>query len=149
MLDKGLAGDGLDGGLYVVVDGVDGRTHYVETSDDAKLDEVRRGHIVALEPVTSKAEPRAADLNIRDMRPSTAASTGRASIWKRLGPRSSASRAILTPSSDRMYAGSAGPRVEHLSLRPARIDRNGKACCHASNRQSFDIAERGQSCSRS
>lgn len=67
VLDKGLAGDGLDGGLYVVVDGVDGRTHYVETSDDRKLDEVRRGHIVALEPVPEKAEPRKADLNIREI----------------------------------------------------------------------------------
>ncbi|WP_245436528.1 DUF3363 domain-containing protein [Mesorhizobium tamadayense] len=67
VLDKGLAGDGLDGGLYVVIDGVDGRTHYVETSDDAKLDDVRRGHIVALEPLPTKAEPRKADLNIRDM----------------------------------------------------------------------------------
>jgi len=67
VLAKGLAGDGIDGGLYVVIDGVDGSTHYLETGDDTKLDEVRRGHIVALEPVTTKAEPRAADLNIRDV----------------------------------------------------------------------------------
>ncbi|TIQ42335.1 MAG: DUF3363 domain-containing protein [Mesorhizobium sp.] len=67
VLDKGLAGDGLDGGLYVVVDGVDGRTHYVETGDDTRFDEVRRGHIVALEPVPTKAEPRNADLNIRNL----------------------------------------------------------------------------------
>ncbi|WP_128165733.1 DUF3363 domain-containing protein, partial [Mesorhizobium sp.] len=67
VLDKGLAGDGLDGGLYVLVDGVDGRTHYVETIDDRKLDEVRRGHIVALEPVPAMAEQRKADLNIRKM----------------------------------------------------------------------------------
>ena len=67
VLAKGLAGDGIDGGLYVVIDGVDGRTHYVETSDDTKHDAVRRGHIVALKPVPAKAEPRAADLNIRDV----------------------------------------------------------------------------------
>ncbi|UVK47537.1 DUF3363 domain-containing protein [Mesorhizobium sp. AR07] len=67
VLAKGLAGDGIDGGLYVVIDGVDGRTHYLETGDDTKFDEVRRGHIVALEPVPTKAEPRAADLNIRDL----------------------------------------------------------------------------------
>jgi type IV secretory pathway VirD2 relaxase len=67
VLAKGLAGDEMDGGLYVVVDGVDGRTHYVETGDEAKLDEVRRGHIVSLESLPTKAEPRAADLNIRDM----------------------------------------------------------------------------------
>jgi hypothetical protein len=67
VLGKGLAGDGIDGGLYIVIDGVDGRTHYLETGDDTKFDEVRRGHIVALEPVPTKAEPRAADLNIRDL----------------------------------------------------------------------------------
>ncbi|MDX8450991.1 DUF3363 domain-containing protein, partial [Mesorhizobium captivum] len=42
-------------------------THYVETSDDTKLDEVRRGYIIALEPVPEKAEPRKADLNIREI----------------------------------------------------------------------------------
>jgi type IV secretory pathway VirD2 relaxase len=67
VLAKGLAGDGMDGGLYVVIDGVDGRTHYLETGDDTKLNEVRRGNIVALEPVPTKSEPRAADLNIRDV----------------------------------------------------------------------------------
>ncbi|MGX9181812.1 DUF3363 domain-containing protein [Mesorhizobium sp. BHbdii] len=67
VLAKGLAGDEMDGGLYLVVDGIDGRTHYVETGDEAKLDEVRRGHIVALEPLPTRAEPRAADLNIHDM----------------------------------------------------------------------------------
>ncbi|TGQ51079.1 DUF3363 domain-containing protein [Mesorhizobium sp. M1C.F.Ca.ET.193.01.1.1] len=67
VLDKGLAGDGLDGGLYVVVDGVDGRTHYLETSDDTKLGELRRGHIVALEPISTKAEPRKADLSIHEI----------------------------------------------------------------------------------
>lgn len=67
VLAKGLVGDGLDGGIYVVIDGVDGRTHYVETGDDTKLEEVRRGHIAALEPVPIQAEPRAADLNIRDL----------------------------------------------------------------------------------
>ncbi|KUM25891.1 hypothetical protein AU467_23850 [Mesorhizobium loti] len=49
VLAKGLAGDGMDGGLYVVVDGVDGCTHYVETgivgggrpAADARLSERR------------------------------------------------------------------------------------------------------------
>ncbi|WP_309085759.1 DUF3363 domain-containing protein [Chelativorans sp.] len=67
ILAKGLAGDEMDDRLYLVVDGVDGRTHYVETADAAKLEEVRRGQIVALDPIPSKAEPRAADLNIRDI----------------------------------------------------------------------------------
>jgi uncharacterized protein DUF3363 len=49
-----------------VIDGVDGRTHYVETADASPLDEIRRGHIVSLDPAPTKAEPRAADRNIRD-----------------------------------------------------------------------------------
>jgi hypothetical protein len=55
--------------LHLVVDGVDGRTHYVETTDTARLDEVKRGHIVALGPVPATTEPRAADLNIRHRLP--------------------------------------------------------------------------------
>lgn len=50
-----------------MIDGLDGRTHYVETPDASKLDEIRRGHIVSLDPVPTRAEPRAADRNIRDM----------------------------------------------------------------------------------
>jgi hypothetical protein len=50
-----------------IIDGVDGRTHYVETANAARLAEIGRGHIVSLDPGSAKAEPRAADLNIRDM----------------------------------------------------------------------------------
>jgi site-specific DNA recombinase len=46
---------------------VDGRTHYVETADAARLDEIRRGHIVALDPVATKAEPRPSDTNFHAM----------------------------------------------------------------------------------
>jgi type IV secretory pathway VirD2 relaxase len=67
VLAKGLAGDELGDRLHLIVDGVDGRTHYVETVDASKLDDIRRGDIVSLDPVPTKAEPRAADLNIRDM----------------------------------------------------------------------------------
>jgi type IV secretory pathway VirD2 relaxase len=67
VLAKGLAGDELGDRLHLVIDGVDGRTHYVETADASKLDEIGRRHIVSLDPVQTKAEPRAADLNIRDM----------------------------------------------------------------------------------
>jgi type IV secretory pathway VirD2 relaxase len=67
VLAKGLAGDELGDRLHLVIDGVDGRTHYVETADVSRLDEVRRGHIVSLDPAPTKAEPRAADRNIRDM----------------------------------------------------------------------------------
>jgi type IV secretory pathway VirD2 relaxase len=65
VLAKGLAGDELGDRLHLVIDGVDGRTHYVETADASKLDEIRRGHIVALDPMPTKAEPRPADVNIQ------------------------------------------------------------------------------------
>ncbi|MER9064736.1 DUF3363 domain-containing protein [Mesorhizobium sp. M0698] len=64
VLAKGLAGDEMIDRLSLVVDGVDGRTHYVETADAAKLNDVQRGHIVALDPILPKEEPRAADRNI-------------------------------------------------------------------------------------
>ncbi|MER9273461.1 DUF3363 domain-containing protein [Mesorhizobium sp. M0643] len=50
--------------LSLVIDGVDGRTHYVETADAAKLDDIQRGHIVVLDPILPKEEPRASDRNI-------------------------------------------------------------------------------------
>jgi type IV secretory pathway VirD2 relaxase len=65
VLAKGLAGDEMGDRLHLVIDGVDGRTHYVETADVSKLDEIRRGHIVSLDPVPTKAAPRPADLNIQ------------------------------------------------------------------------------------
>jgi len=67
VIGKGLAGDEIGDRLHLVIDGVDGRTHYVETSDHSKLDEITRGHIVAVEPIRLADKPRAADLNIRDM----------------------------------------------------------------------------------
>jgi hypothetical protein len=50
VIGKGLAGDEMGDRLHLVIDGVDGRAHYVETTDHSKLDEIGRGHIVALEP---------------------------------------------------------------------------------------------------
>jgi type IV secretory pathway VirD2 relaxase len=67
VLAKGLAGDEMGDRLHLVIDGVDGRTHYVEVADAPRLEEVRRGHIVALDPVATKAEPRPADVNIQIM----------------------------------------------------------------------------------
>ncbi|MER8785112.1 DUF3363 domain-containing protein [Mesorhizobium sp. M1006] len=64
VLAKGLSGDEMSDRLSLVIDGVDGRTHYVETADAAKLDDIQRGHIVALDPILPKEEPRAADRNI-------------------------------------------------------------------------------------
>ncbi|MGK6312601.1 DUF3363 domain-containing protein [Neorhizobium sp. DT-125] len=64
VLDKGLAGDEMSDRLHLVIDGTDGRTHYVETTEIGKLEEIGRGHIVSLDPIPPKAERRASDLNI-------------------------------------------------------------------------------------
>ncbi|MDF2811487.1 MAG: hypothetical protein K0S56_2518 [Microvirga sp.] len=64
VLDKGLAGDEMGERFYLVVDGVDGRTHHVETGDAARLEDIKRGHIVALDPLPTRSDPRPADLNI-------------------------------------------------------------------------------------
>ena len=67
VLAKGLAGDEMSDRLHLVIDGVDGHTHYVETADIGRLDDIQRGHIVSLDPIPSKAEPRTSDINIRDL----------------------------------------------------------------------------------
>lgn len=67
LLDKGLAGDEMGERFYLVIDGVDGRTHHVETSDASRLEDIKRGHIVALDPLPTKSDPRPADLNIATM----------------------------------------------------------------------------------
>jgi hypothetical protein len=67
VLDKGLAGDEMGERFYLVIDGVDGRTHHVETSDASRLEDIRRGHIVALDPLPTRSDPRPADLNIATM----------------------------------------------------------------------------------
>ncbi|MDF2621191.1 MAG: hypothetical protein K0S00_3850 [Xanthobacteraceae bacterium] len=64
VLDKGLAGDEMGERFYLVIDGVDGRTHHVETSDASRLEDIKRGHIVALDPLPTRSDPRPADLNI-------------------------------------------------------------------------------------
>ncbi len=67
VLAKGLAGDEMGETLYLVIDGVDGRVHHVEIADHGKLEEINRGHIVALDPVLPATEPRPSDRNIREM----------------------------------------------------------------------------------
>ena len=47
---------------YLIVDGIDGRAHYVEIADPDQLDGVRRGGIVEVAPPPT--EPRAADRTI-------------------------------------------------------------------------------------
>lgn len=90
VLAKGLAGDEMGDRLHLVIDGVDGHTHYVETGEIHRLDEIQRGHIVSLDPIPQKAEPRASDINIRDLaatndgiyRPSDHLEQGRAKVEK-------------------------------------------------------------------
>ncbi|MDF2811650.1 MAG: hypothetical protein K0S56_2681 [Microvirga sp.] len=67
VLDKGLAGDEMGERFYLVIDGVDGRTHHLETSDASRLEDIKRGHVVALDPLPTKSDPRPADLNIATM----------------------------------------------------------------------------------
>ncbi len=67
VLAKGLSGDEMGERLYVVIDGVDGRTHHVETANQDKLEEVSRGHVVALDPILPATGPKASDRNIREM----------------------------------------------------------------------------------
>jgi type IV secretory pathway VirD2 relaxase len=67
VLGKGLAGKEMTDRLYVVIDGVDGSTHYVETTDASKLDGIKNGHIVALDLVLANTGSRPSDLNIRDI----------------------------------------------------------------------------------
>lgn len=67
VLAKGLAGDEMSDRLHLVIDGVDGHTHYVETAEIGRLDDIQRGHIVSLDPIPPKTEPRASDINIRDL----------------------------------------------------------------------------------
>lgn len=45
---RGLTGDGLGDEAYVVLDGVDGRVHYVELNDVLLPDEVQRGAILSV-----------------------------------------------------------------------------------------------------
>ena len=45
---RGLAGDGLGDEAYVILDGVDGRVHYVELNDALLPDEVQRGAVLSV-----------------------------------------------------------------------------------------------------
>jgi Protein of unknown function (DUF3363) len=62
VLAKGLAGDGMDERVYLVVDGIDGRVHHMEFSDASHLKDIGRDMIAEVTPAFSG--PRAADRNI-------------------------------------------------------------------------------------
>ena len=66
VLGKGLAGDEMGERVYLVIDGVDGRVHHLEFADPGRIEDIQRGMIVEAAPMV--ARPRAADLNIADMR---------------------------------------------------------------------------------
>jgi len=64
VISKGLGGDELIGRLHLVIDGADGRVHYVELSE-ALAGETRTGSIVEIG--RAEAPPRAADRNIAEL----------------------------------------------------------------------------------
>lgn len=61
VIGKGLGGDELGERIGLTIDGVDGRVHHLEVPA-AKVEDIRRGSIVAIEPPPST--PRMADRNI-------------------------------------------------------------------------------------
>jgi hypothetical protein len=113
VLAKGPAGDELGDRLHLVIDGVDGRTHYIETAGASRLDEIRRGHIVSLDPAPTRPSRHRTSTS-RRWRTRMAAFIGRASIWKQHGTSSSSATAIRTPSSALISGGwklCAGPAM--------------------------------------
>ena len=46
LVEKGLPGDQLGDRMHLVIDGIDGRAHYVEIADAAQADEAKTGSIV-------------------------------------------------------------------------------------------------------
>jgi type IV secretory pathway VirD2 relaxase len=61
VVGKGLAGDGLNGRLHLIVDGIDGRAHYAEMPE-AAAGGIKIGNIV--EFGQARAKPRESDRNI-------------------------------------------------------------------------------------
>ncbi len=106
VLAKGLAGDEMGDRLHLVIDGVDGRTHYVETADAGQPG---RDQARPYRRARSRRRPRPSRgrrmSTSRSWRRPMAASTGRACIWKRRGTSSSSATATRTPSSAPMCAG--------------------------------------------
>jgi type IV secretory pathway VirD2 relaxase len=71
VIDKGLAGDQLGDRMHLVIDGVDGRVHYVEIPDAAQAEDARIGSIVQVGRAPPRSRP--ADRNIAAL---AAAETG-------------------------------------------------------------------------
>jgi type IV secretory pathway VirD2 relaxase len=62
LVEKGLPGDQLGDRMHLVIDGIDGRAHYLEIADAAQVEETRIGSIVEIG--RAKPELRPADQNI-------------------------------------------------------------------------------------
>ncbi len=62
VIDKGLAGDQLGDRMHLVIDGVDGRVHYVEIADAAQAEDARLGSIVEVGRAPPRSRP--SDRNI-------------------------------------------------------------------------------------
>lgn len=65
VIDKGLAGDQLGDCIHLVIDGIDGRVHYLEIADVAQADETKLGSIVEIGRTMPELRP--ADRNILAM----------------------------------------------------------------------------------
>ena len=61
-MSKGLANDELTDSVHLVIDGTDGRVHYVEIADPTLIEAVPRGAIV--EVGHERTGPRNVDRNI-------------------------------------------------------------------------------------
>jgi type IV secretory pathway VirD2 relaxase len=62
VIDKGLSGDQLGDRMHLVIDGVDGRVHYVEIADAAHAEDARLGSIVEIGRAPPRSRP--SDRNI-------------------------------------------------------------------------------------
>jgi type IV secretory pathway VirD2 relaxase len=62
VIEKGLAGDQLGDRMHLVIDGVDGRVHYVEIADTALAEDARLGSIVEIGRAPPRSRP--SDRNI-------------------------------------------------------------------------------------
>lgn len=88
VLARGLS-DELNDRYYLIVDGVDGRTHYVEIGKGAETEPTSTGAIVAIEP--RPISPRAADRTVAEI---AAANAGRYSVDIHLNHDAGASEAF-------------------------------------------------------
>jgi len=112
VIEKGLSGDQLGDRLHFVIDGIDGRVHYVETADPAQAEDARLGSIVEVGSAPPRSRP--SDRNI-------AAVVGETGVYRPSEHRAIAEAAnIRVPGDD--YDGYVESHVRRLeALRRAGI----------------------------